>query len=236
MPPSSVEDFGTQLAEMPLPDLVLLGSLALLAPNGAAVELATAENTLASRVLAEPVPIRDTAEAAGVLVLLDRAIRRAAIMGNDDPVARVVELCRRFPLLVERLQRRQRNRPPVEVRDEYDVQDLLHAVLKLQFEDVRPEEWTPSYAGNASRVDFFLPPERMIVEAKMTRAHLGQREVADQLTIDRVRYESMPNVDHLICLIYDPDRRCSNPSALENDLARGGGRLRVAAVVCPRGT
>jgi hypothetical protein len=112
----------------------------------------------------------------------------------------------------------------------------LHAILKLHFDDVRPEEWTPSYAGNASRIDFLLPRERTIIEAKMTRQHLGQKEVANELIVDVARYAKFPNVDNLVCLVYDPDRRCPNPAALEDDLANSEGRLRVVAVVCPRGT
>jgi hypothetical protein len=27
-------------------------------------------------------------------------------------------------------------------------QDLLHTILKLHFDDIRPEEWTPSYYNN----------------------------------------------------------------------------------------
>lgn len=136
---------------------------------------------------------------------------------------------------VERLQRRQRGRDAFVINDEYDVQDLLHAILKLHFDDVRPEEYTPSYGGNASRVDFYLPLERIVVEAKMTRATLGQREVTDELIIDAARYAEMEGVDTLICLVYDPDRRCSNPQTIENDLERSRGRLPVRAVVCPRG-
>lgn len=233
--PSAIEDSAAQLDEIALFDLILLGALALFAPNGATPDLSTIENTFAARVLREPVPMRHMAEAAGVLVFLNRAISRAAITTSDSPVLRVVGLCRRFPLFVERLQRRQRNRRRVEVKNEYDVQDLLHAILKLHFDDVRPEEWTPSYAGNASRVDFLLPGERLVVEAKMTRDGLGQKQVANELIIDRARYERMPNVDHLVCMIYDPDRRCGNPNALENDLARSDGRLHVTAVVCPHG-
>ena len=41
-------------------------------------------------------------------------------------------------------------RNTLDVRDEYDVQDLLHALLKMFFKDVRSEEWTPSYAGASS--------------------------------------------------------------------------------------
>ena len=71
------------------------------------------------------------------------------------------------------------------------MQDLLHTILKLHFDDVRPEEVTPSYAGSAPRVDFYLPRERIVVEAK-TRANLGQKEVANQLLIDVARYAQMP--------------------------------------------
>ncbi len=146
-----------------------------------------------------------------------------------------MSLCRRFPLLIERLQRRQRGRAAFVITDEYDVQDVLHAVLRLHFDDVRPEEYTPSYGGNASRVDFYLPRERIIVEAKMTRPTLGQREVTDALIIDAARYAQMEGVDILICLVYDPDRRCSNPQTIENDIEKSRGRLTVRAIVCPRG-
>lgn len=232
--PAETENLIPRLTDMPLADLLLLGSLAFIAPAGAEIDLSAAENALAARVLTEAVIVRDGAEAAGVLVMLERAVSRAGVAASDDPVTRVVALCRRFPLFVERLQRRQQGRPAVEVKDEYDVQDLLHAILKLHFDDVRPEEWIPSYAGNASRTDFLLPQERMMIEAKMTRANLGPRQVVDQLTIDRARYETAPNVDHLVCIVYDPDRRCTNPAAIESDLARTDGRLRVSVVVCPR--
>ena len=79
------------------------------------------------------------------------------VADGTNPEDRIVAQCRRFPLFVDRLQNRQRSRNPVCVDDEYDVQDLLHAILKLHFDDVRPEEVTPSYAGSASRVDFYLP-------------------------------------------------------------------------------
>jgi hypothetical protein len=222
----------------PIGDLVLLTSLALLVPDRAAVDVVVAEQEIMNRVLSCAAPARDGAEAAGLYVVLKRCIDRLTLGSTLDanPVEKVVALCRRFQLFVERLQVRQRNRPSYAVADEYDVQDLLHAILKLHFEDVRPEEWTPSYAGNSSRTDFLLPRERTIIEAKMTRSNLGQKEVTNELIVDAARYAKMPHVDNLVCFVYDPSRRCTNPNALEDDLAQGNGRLRVAAVVCPRGT
>jgi hypothetical protein len=70
----------------------------------------------------------------------------------------------------------------------------------------------------------------------MTRPNLGQKEVVDELIIDAARYAKMAHVENLVCFVYDPSRRCSNPNALEDDLGQSCGRLRVTAVVCPRGT
>jgi hypothetical protein len=36
------------------------------------------------------------------------------------------------------------------INNEYDVQTLMHALLATRFDDIRPEEWTPSYAGSFS--------------------------------------------------------------------------------------
>jgi hypothetical protein len=194
------------------------------------------ERALLSRALTQTIPIGDATEAATFAILAHRTVDRITFDSPEtSPEERIVILCRRFPLFVERLQTRQRGRLPFVLDDEYDVQDILYAILKLHFDDVRPEEVTPSYAGNASRVDFFLPRERVIVEAKMTRNNLGQKEVANQLAIDAARYAQMPTVDTLICLVYDPERKCANPRTLENDLEASASRLKVRAIVCPQG-
>jgi hypothetical protein len=197
---------------------------------------APVEQALISRALMQAIPVGDASEAATLSIVAQRAVDGFAFASPETtPEERIVTLCRRFPLFVERLQSRQRGRMPLAVDDEYDVQDVLYAMLILHFDDVRPEEFTPSYAGNASRVDFLLPRERVVVEAKMTRANLGQKEVANQLAIDATRYAQMPTVDTLICLVYDPERRCSNAKTLENDVEASAGRLKVRAIVCPQG-
>lgn len=218
------------------PDLTLAAAIYLAFGGPIPGEDARIEQTLMSRSLTQSIPIGDAADAAVLAVLAARAAQRAVLASDEINLEdRIVTLCRRFPLFVEQLQNRQRDRPPFSVVDEYDVQDLLYAVLKLHFDDVRPEEYTPSYAGNASRVDFYLPRERIVVEAKMTRPNLGQKDVANQLVIDVARYAQMPTVDVLICLVYDPERRCANPRTLENDLEASVGRLKVRAIVCPQG-
>lgn len=56
-------------------------------------------------------------------------------------------LFERFHIIVRQLRRRHDSRETLMINDEYDVQDLLNTLLLIHFDDVRPEEWTPSYAG-----------------------------------------------------------------------------------------
>lgn len=138
---------------------------------------------------------------------------------HRDASALVQNIFRSFPRVSHQLLRRHDDRATLEINDEYDVQDLLHALLHVFFDDVRPEEWTPSYAGRSARADFLLKKERIIVEAKMTRANLKQKQVVDQLIIDRAHYAGHPDCDLLLCFVYDPERWLDNPTAIEADLS-----------------
>lgn len=144
-------------------------------------------------------------------------------------------LCSRFHSVARQLRSRHASRATLEINDEYDVQDLLHAILKLFFDDVRAEEWTPSYAGGSSRVDFLLKKERVVLEVKKTRDGLTDRVLGDQLLVDIARYEAHPDCDALICFIYDPEGRIGNPRGLETDLTKKtSSKLTVGVYVRPK--
>ena len=80
---------------------------------------------------------------------------------------------------------------------------------------------------------FHLDHGEQITKAREARD--GQRELTDELIIDATRYTQMAGVDALICLVYDPGHRCSNPRAVETDAENSGSRLAVRAVICPQG-
>lgn len=40
--------------------------------------------------------------------------------------------------------------------EEYDVQDLLHSLLRRWLQDLRPKEYTPIYAWKSTCMDFLL--------------------------------------------------------------------------------
>jgi hypothetical protein len=144
----------------------------------------------------------------------------------------VERIARRLPDLLLVLRTRQRERPPFVVEDEYDLQDLLHGILKLHFDDVRAEDFAPERAGARSRIDFVLKSERLVIEAKMTRQGLAAREVGEQLIIDIERYRSHPDCAALLAVVYDPDQRIVNTRSLEADLSgtRDGLVVRVVVV------
>lgn len=200
-------------------------------------ELQKIEGAFVERVLAEPISLTNSAEAAAALVLAQRVRDRLAVIVGAESSSQdvVVTLCRRFPLFAKQMMVRHGGRAPIEIQDEYDVQDLFHAILRLHFDDVRAEDVSPDFGGNTARVDFYLPRDRLAVEVKMMRGGLSQRKVANELIEDIARYSAKDGVDTLICLVYDPEGRCDTPQALETDLSKSATRLNVSVVVCPRG-
>ena len=139
----------------------------------------------------------------------------------------------RFHIIARQLLRRYSNRPTLAINDEYDVQDLLHALMKEHFDDIRPEEWTPSYAGGCNRMDFLLKDEEIAIEVKMTRKGLGDKELGEQLIIDIAKYQSHPNCRCLYCFVYDPEGIIRNPRGIEKDLAELGKGFLVKVFIRP---
>lgn len=127
-------------------------------------------------------------------------------------------LAKAFYKVARQLRCRYDNRETLTIEDEYDVQDLLHALLLLYFDDVRAEEWTPSYVGKSARMDFLLKNERVVIEVKKTRLGLADKELGDQLIIDVDRYKVHPDCKRLICFVYDVEGRIGNPKGLMADL------------------
>jgi REase_DpnII-MboI len=146
----------------------------------------------------------------------------------------ILMLAERFHGVVRQLRQRHDNRPTLDVVDEYDVQDLFHALLTIYFDDIRKEEWAPSYAGGASRMDFLLPEIEAVVETKMMRPSLSTKQLGEQLIVDIAKYKSHPSCRTLFCVVYDPDGRIANPRGVENDLSTQDQRLVTRVMIVPK--
>jgi hypothetical protein len=158
-------------------------------------------------------------------------------LGGSQPTASATVrlICERFHTVAVQLRNRREKRQTLTINDEYDVQDLLNALLRLQFDDVRPEEPTPSFGGGASRMDFLLKKEQIVVEAKMTRAALKDKELCNELIQDVARYKNHADCKKLMCLVYDPAAFIKNPNGVESDIQKlSSESLGVEAIVVPK--
>lgn len=153
---------------------------------------------------------------------------------EEEPIDKIIKLVSRFHLIARQLRYRHDSRKTLDINDEYDVQDLLHALLYLYFDDVRDEEWCPSYAGKSSRQDFLLNKEMVVIEVKKTRCGLSEKDLSDQLIVDISRYKTHPKCKTLICFVYDPEERIKNPAGIEGDLTSKDGDLKVIVKIIQR--
>jgi hypothetical protein len=182
-----------------------------------------------------------TSEAMQLLALVRAAVARIddgldsqAEAEKVDAVDQVVLLCERFHTVAREIRGRHAKRPTLAVADEYDVQDLLRGLLRVFFDDVRPEEWTPSYAGGGARMDFLLAREKIVVETKMAREGLEARTLGEELLVDIAKYATHPGCKRLVCFVYDPQGWIRNPAAVEGDLTKTHENLPARVLIRPK--
>lgn len=142
---------------------------------------------------------------------------------------------RGLPRAMQPLIHRRKNVQSLSFTTEYDIQDLLHSQLRPWVADIRSEEFTPSYAGSNTRMDFLLPAHNLVIETKRVRDKHHASKVGDELIIDIEHYRRHPNSNHLWCVIYDPELYISNPrgmiSDLEGNRSTPDGEVKVKVII-----
>lgn len=177
-----------------------------------------------------------------LLMEVEKAINYISILEKDNSVEEVPSnpqtplniIADRFHQVVKQIRKRHNSAPTLDVKNEYDVQDLYHGLLKLFFDDIRPESYVPEYAGGNSRIDFVLKKENIAIEIKKSRETLKSKELGEQLIIDIERYKNYPDIDTLHCFVYDPDGWIDNPNGIENDLSGVREGLNVVVRIEPK--
>lgn len=138
---------------------------------------------------------------------------------TSTPLKQIYQILFRLPNIARLLENRRGDKEPLTIENEYDVQYLLNALLKIFFDDVRPEEYGPSHGGSSPRIDFLLREGSIAIESKITRQNRGNSEIKNELSEDKEHYRSHPDCDILVCFIYDPDFEIENPIGFEKDLS-----------------
>lgn len=152
-----------------------------------------------------------------------------------DILPLIKDICMNFNKFDINIRRRYGSRETIKINDEHDLQDAILSILKMFVNDIRSEDYVPSYAGGNSRVDFLLPEYRLIIETKMTNSTLHDKQVGEQLIIDFERYKQTNGYNHLICFVYDKEANICNPNGLINDLENlSDEKMRMTVLISPQ--
>ena len=150
--------------------------------------------------------------------LIDDASQKVTATKPESIEELLAILVRGLPRAMHPLMHRRKGAQSLSFSSEYDVQDLLHSMLRPWVSDIRPEEFTPSYAGSSARMDFLLPAHKLVIELKFARDRYHGKKLGDELIIDIEHYRRHPECEILWCVIYDPGNIIPNPEGLRNDL------------------
>lgn len=144
------------------------------------------------------------------------------------------QIMMRFHDFVVALREHPHGRKGIQIEDEYDVQYLLKALLMFFFDDVRPEEWTPSYLGSSNKMDFLLKEQGIAIEVKVASQSHRDKKIGDELAIDIIHYKEVAGCHTLCCLIYDPGNHLRNRGGLIGDLTKASvPGLKVVSYISP---
>ena len=105
-----------------------------------------------------------------------------------------------FPASAGVLASRQRGRAAFAITDEYDVQDLFHALLLPAIGDVVPEDPAPKVAGRSSRLDFVSKKARLGFELKHLKSRTDRDRVREEGTSGRGGLPSAPVYRNCPCV------------------------------------
>lgn len=126
-----------------------------------------------------------------------RLARKSALEG-------VLAVIDNFPASSAVLSTRQRARPPFVVGDEYDVQDLFHAVVLPVVPDIVPEDPAPKVAGKSTRLDFTSKRTRLGFELKHVKSEAHAKDVRQEILLDERTYQEHPYVETVVVFVHDP--------------------------------
>jgi hypothetical protein len=208
-------------------------------PPPLAVALATALNTQSIESDAAhsvmPAPQDPLLDKPSISLSRTRFVESALDSTLDqDPLHLVRKVCHRFHAVARQLRLRKDYRATLEVEDDYDLQDLLCALLKVEFDEVATDEWTPPYTGGAPRTTLLVNRDQIAVVVKKTRPGLTTKELADQVAADSAYYRAQGRCSTLFCFMYDPEGRIGSPKRLETTLTSVSEHCRIEVLVAPK--
>lgn len=130
---------------------------------------------------------------------------------------------------------RRQGHPDFEIKDEYDVQDVLYVILKSVFPNLRDEDAIAKVGAKSTKIDLIVREEGLLVEAKMLKQNdSNETKFIEELKIDFESYHECKWLKKLFCFVYDPlkkTRDISNFNDLNGKRVKNGHEFEVEVIV-----
>ena len=117
----------------------------------------------------------------------------------------VIRVCERLPQAARILASRgQKKKTPFEVKDEYDVQDLLHALLRAYVKySVQEDPIAKVAAAKSGRADLSIEELGVLIEVKYAHGPNDQKRIFEEYSQDLVLYAKWPHLKTPVFLIFN---------------------------------
>jgi REase_DpnII-MboI len=136
----------------------------------------------------------------------DNEFRVGEFASVNSDVELIVKLCSRLKQAARALGDRQHKKPGFDITDEYDIQDLVHALLRAYFKYPVRENPLPKVAGAVStRADLCIEQLGVIIELKHVKSPTDQGRIEKDIAEDLVFYSSWTSLRTLIFVIYNSE-------------------------------
>ncbi len=136
------------------------------------------------------------------------------ILCDNEKEEQVLEILNNFYLFLENLIEREPHKRggiqqeqlhALKIKNEYDVQHLLYACIKLLYPMARAEVSEDTGYGTV-RTDIFLDTNH-VIEVKCTRKNMSLKKLTEEIEADMIHY----NAENIYFFLYDKEKIIENP-------------------------
>ena len=140
---------------------------------------------------------------------------------GDGKMNIIFSVLEKFTSASKSLTERRRGKTTLEIEDEYDMQDILHVILKPFFPALKLEE---VISGNDSekflKIDFLISSIKVGIECKCIRDKAHANVITKEINDDIQTYHKHQDCNNLIIFIYDKKLLITNPDVLEQQYSK----------------
>lgn len=166
-----------------------------------------------------------------VILLLEDNIKSNSYISTDK-MSILKDIFLNFHKFAQQLRVRQNGANPIYIGNEYALQDFVHAILRLHFQNVQNEVSLSEYCGKESRIDFVLKDERIGIEVKFASDNLIDSRLRHQVIEDKEQYIKSGQFDVIVFFIYDPQMVLNKPEVFY-DIEEQTEKCDIKVVVAP---